>query len=145
MDKITGDTAVRAAREVRVVFSRLRRRLRDVTTDRGGLTPSQLSVISLLERGGPSSASALAAIERVRPQSMAATLGVLEEQGLIARSPDPDDGRRQLVALSPAGREFIDGDRQERQEWLAQELRDSYTEDERQTILTALELLGRLA
>lgn len=140
-----GDSAVRAAREVRVVFSRLRRRLRDVTTDRGGLTPSQLSVISLLDRGGPSSASALAAIERVRPQSMAATLGVLEEQGLIGRSPDPDDGRRQLVALTPAGREFLDGDRQVRQEWLAQELRDSYTEEERQTILAALELLGRLA
>ena len=144
MEKTTGDTAVRTARELRVVFSRLRRRFREVT-NRDGLTPTQVSALSQLDKGGPTSASTLAAVERVRPQSMAATLAVLEERGLIGRSPDPHDGRRQLVALTPHGRDFIEGDRQEREEWLASALRERYTEDERQVILTALTLLDRLA
>jgi DNA-binding MarR family transcriptional regulator len=104
-----------------------------------------VSALSQLDKGGPTSASALAAIERVRPQSMAATLAVLAERGLIGRSPDPDDGRRQLVALNPLGHDFIAGDRQHREEWLASALRQTYTEDERQTIITALALLDRLA
>jgi DNA-binding MarR family transcriptional regulator len=33
----------------------------------------------------------------------------LEQAGLIAREPDPDDRRGTLIALTPAGRELIDG------------------------------------
>jgi DNA-binding MarR family transcriptional regulator len=36
-----------------------------------------------------------------------ATLASLEAQGLIERSPDPDDGRRIPLALSAAGRETV--------------------------------------
>ncbi|WP_372346548.1 MarR family transcriptional regulator [Streptomyces sp. KL116D] len=48
----------------------------------------------------PASASDLAAIEGVRPQSMAKTVIALEQAGIDRRSQDPDDGRRQLVALT---------------------------------------------
>jgi DNA-binding MarR family transcriptional regulator len=43
---------------------------------------------------------------------MAATLAALDERGLIQRRADPDDGRRQLISPSDAGREFIDDSRQ---------------------------------
>ncbi|MFF4955488.1 MarR family winged helix-turn-helix transcriptional regulator [Streptomyces sp. NPDC001222] len=137
------ESAARAARDVRVLFSRLRRRLREVAGD-DGLTPSQVSALTLVGKGGAATASALASAEGVRPQSMAATLAVLEQHGLIRRSPDPDDGRRQLVTLTDAGRERVEGDRQARQEWLARALEDRYTEDERRTVLEALSLLERL-
>ena len=137
------DTATHAAREIRVVFGRLRRRLREVATF-GDLTPSQTSVISRLDKGGPASASDLAAAEGIRPQSMAATLAVLDQAGVIRRDPDPDDGRRQLISLSPAGRERLEGDRRAREEWLARTLRECYTEAERRTIVEALALLDRL-
>jgi DNA-binding MarR family transcriptional regulator len=137
------DTATHAAREIRVVFGRLRRRLREVATF-GDLTPSQTSVVSRLDKSGPASASDLAAAEGIRPQSMAATLAVLDQAGVIRRDPDPDDGRRQLISLSPAGRERLEGDRRAREEWLARTLRERYTEAERRTIVEALALLDRL-
>jgi DNA-binding MarR family transcriptional regulator len=137
------DSAVRAARELVVVFSRLRRRLREVA-DPHGLTPSQTSVLSRLSKDGPASASALATAERVRPQSMAATLSVLERQALIERRPDPGDGRRQLIRLTATGVAHVEGSRQAREEWLVQALRERYTEDERLTIATAMTLLERL-
>jgi DNA-binding MarR family transcriptional regulator len=137
------ESAARAARDLRVVFSRLRRRIREVAGDEE-LTPSQVSALTLISKGGAATASTLASAEGVRPQSMAATLAVLEQLGLIRRSPDPDDGRRQLVTLTEAGRERVEGDQQAREEWLTRALQDRYTEEERQTVLAALSLMERL-
>lgn len=140
--KISG-SAVRAARDLRVVVSRVRRKLKEIS-DAHELTPSQTSVLSRLDKDGAASASDLAAAERVRPQSMAATLAVLDERGLIQRRADPRDGRRQLISLSTAGREFIDDSRQEREEWLTRALQDRYSEAERHILIEALTLLDRL-
>ncbi|MFI9600308.1 MarR family winged helix-turn-helix transcriptional regulator [Streptomyces sp. NPDC004069] len=136
-------SAARAARDLRVVFSRLRRRIREVARDED-LTPPQVSALTLVGKHGAATASALAAAEGVRPQSMAATLAALERHGLILRSPDPEDGRRQLVTLTEGGRERIAGDRQTREEWLTRALQDRYTEAERERLLEALALLERL-
>ena len=137
------DSAARAARDLRVVFSRLRRRIREVAED-DELTPSQVSALTLVAKHGAATASALAVAEGVRPQSMATTLAALDRQGLIRRSPDPDDGRRRLVTLTDAGRQRVEGDRQAREEWLARAVQDRFTEDERHTLLAGLALLERL-
>ncbi|MFJ7899182.1 MarR family winged helix-turn-helix transcriptional regulator [Streptomyces sp. NPDC096198] len=137
------ESAARAARDLAVVVGRLRRRIREVAGD-DDLTPSQVSALTLVGKGGAATASTLASAEGVRPQSMAATLAALEQRGLIRRSPDPDDGRRQLITLTDAGRERIEGDRQARQQWLARALEERYTEDERQAVLDGLALLERL-
>ena len=72
-------SAVQAARDLVVAFSRLRRRLREEGA-LGDLTPSQTSVLSRLSKEGAASASALADAEHVRPQSMAATLAALDQR-----------------------------------------------------------------
>ncbi|WP_329263447.1 MarR family transcriptional regulator [Streptomyces sp. NBC_01478] len=138
------DSAACSARDLRVVFSRLRRRIREVATDED-LTPSQESALTLVGKHGAATASALASAEGVRPQSMAATLAALDQHGLIRRSPDPEDGRRQLVTLTETGRERIEDNRQVREEWLARAFEDRYTERERRTILDALALMERLS
>ncbi|MFG2473615.1 MarR family winged helix-turn-helix transcriptional regulator [Streptomyces fagopyri] len=137
------ESAARAARDLRLAFNRLRRRIREVS-ERQDLTPSQVSALTLVSKSGAATASALAATEGVRPQSMAATLAVLDQQGLIARNPDPGDGRRQLVTLTDAGRERVEGTRQARGEWLAKALQDRCTEAERQSVIEAMAVLDRL-
>jgi DNA-binding MarR family transcriptional regulator len=137
-------SAVRAAREVRVAVGRLRRRLREAY-DRDELTPSQTSLLSRLDRDGPRTASELAAAEGVRPQSVAASVAVLEERGFVTRRPDPDDGRRQTISVSPAGRALLDSTRAAGEEWLARALHDRLTEDERATVIAAMGLLDRIA
>jgi len=125
------------------MFSRLRRQLKDVTTG-GNLTPSETAVLTRLWKEGASSTSALAASERVRPQSMAAILAGLDQHGLIRRAPDPDDGRRQMISLTAAGRHRAESDRQIREEWLARAMQERYSERERRVINDALSLLQRL-
>ncbi|OCB39770.1 MarR family transcriptional regulator [Mycobacterium malmoense] len=142
MDGIS-ESAAAAARDLRVVFSRLRRRLRELATD-GDLTPSQTAVLNRLWKDGPSSASALASAERVRPQSMATIVAALRQPGLIERKPDPEDKRRQLISLTAAGRRRAESDRQVREEWLARAIHERYSERERRVILDALVLLERL-
>jgi DNA-binding MarR family transcriptional regulator len=143
MDDISG-SAARAASELRVVFSRLLRRIREVAQD-ADLTPSQESALTLVGKHGAATASALASAEGVRPQSMAATLAVLDQHGLIRRAPDPDDGRRHLVTLTDSGQTRVEGNRLAREEWLARAFQDRFTEEERHTVREALALLGRLS
>lgn len=140
---MTPDPA-RAARDLRVLVGRLRRRLREVD-DVQELTASQLAVLGRLDRDGAASTSDLAKVERVRPQSMAATVAVLEDRGLVARRPDPDDGRRQLLELTPAADEAVRGSRRARDEWLEQALRERFSEAELATVVEALGLLERLS
>jgi len=56
---------------------------------------------------GPTTATALAKQEQISPQSMGETLAILEQRGLIARVPDPDDGRRVILSLTDAGRAAV--------------------------------------
>ena len=50
---------------------------------------SQGTVLGRLDREGAQSVSDLAVAERVRPQSMAQTVGDLEGDGLVDRRPTP--------------------------------------------------------
>ncbi|MFB9740662.1 MarR family winged helix-turn-helix transcriptional regulator [Pseudonocardia sulfidoxydans] len=143
MPAALSESAAHAARDVRVLVGRLRRRLRQ-TYDNADLTPSQTSALSRIGRAGPLSASDLAAAERVRPQSIAATLAVLEERGLTERRPDPGDGRRRLLTLTPAGAALLDDGRRAGEEWLARALQEQLTEAERRTVVEAMALLDRV-
>ncbi|MGB6761512.1 MarR family winged helix-turn-helix transcriptional regulator [Mycobacterium sp.] len=137
-------SAATTAREVKVVVSRLRRRIQALAlTD--DLSGSQAAVLSRLHKEGPSSSSVLAGAESVSHQAIGAILTVLQARGFIQRTPDPTDGRRQLIALAAAGSARVENTTSEREEWLARALQDRLTEDERRAVRHAMTLLDRIA
>jgi DNA-binding MarR family transcriptional regulator len=136
-------SAATTAREVKVVFSRLRRRIYELAIT-GDLSGSQAAVLSRLHKDGPSSTSALADAESVSHQAIGATLTVLQTRGFIRRCPDPTDGRRQLITLTAAGVAQAANASSVREEWLARALQDRLTEDERRAVRHAMVLLDLL-
>ncbi|HJQ49001.1 MAG TPA: MarR family transcriptional regulator [Gaiellaceae bacterium] len=130
-----------AAHELRIVLGQLVRRLRAEYS----FPVAQASVLSRLDREGPRTASSLATGERVRPQSMAQTLGELETAGLIERRPDPADGRRIQIELTDRGRERVLEERGKREGWLAAAIAAELSAEEQQTLLAAVPLLRRLS
>ncbi|WP_433517244.1 MarR family winged helix-turn-helix transcriptional regulator [Nonomuraea sp. CA-143628] len=142
-DKTEDASAVRTAHAIRVTIGRLRRRILNVN-DAADITLSQASVLARLSQNGPATASDLAAVEGVRPQSMATTVAALSRLGLVERNPDPDDGRKRLVTLTGPGRERAEGDRAARQAWLARVLEERCTASERQTVVKAMAVLEKL-
>ena len=129
------------ASELRVVLGQIVRRLR--AEHRFPL--SQGSVLGRLDRGGPQSVSELAVAERVRPQSMAQTVADLADDGLVARRPDPDDGRRAIVELTASGKTALETDRRHREGWLARAISDDLSPAEQALLRDAADLLRRLA
>jgi DNA-binding MarR family transcriptional regulator len=130
-----------SASELRVVLGQLLRRLRAEHQ----FPISQGTVLARLEREGPATTSALAAAERVRPQSMAQTIAELGAAGLVVRSPDPTDGRQILIELTERGRTTLAEERARREGWLANAIESELTEGEQETLLRALPILRRLA
>jgi DNA-binding MarR family transcriptional regulator len=102
-------------------------------------------VLGRLDREGPQSVSELAAAERMRPQSMAQTVGDLEADGLLRRRPDPGDGRRALVELTEQGNDALQADRRHREGWLARAIADDLSPEEQAVLRDAVQLLRRLA
>ncbi|WP_212909799.1 MarR family winged helix-turn-helix transcriptional regulator [Streptomyces sp. TS71-3] len=136
-------SAVQASREVRAVISRLRRRILKAS-EVEDITLGQASALARLSDKGGVTASELASAEGVRHQSMTATVASLAAMGLVERSPDPGDGRRLLITLTAEGQRRVEEGRQARTEWLAGQLQDRCTEEERRAVIAAMAVLGRL-
>jgi DNA-binding MarR family transcriptional regulator len=140
VDRRTEDVA----RALLMCVGLLRRRLRQVPVAAGALTFPETAALGRLDRGGPAAAADLARQEQISPQSMGATLGALEERGLVKRQPDPTDGRRILLSITAIGRRDLNRRRSARVEQLTAGLAD-FTETELEQLAAAAPLIERLA
>jgi DNA-binding MarR family transcriptional regulator len=131
------------ASELREVLGKLRRRLRE-HAHKGDLSLSQMAVLGHLDREGPATVTALARAEGVRPQSMGAIVASLEEAGLVSGRPDPADGRRIMLSLTVAAREWIKASRAAREDWLSQAIRSHLSAAEQEELASAADLLRRI-
>jgi DNA-binding MarR family transcriptional regulator len=147
MDEGDGDRAHKAnalASELRAVFGKLKRRMRE-QSDAGDLTPSQVAVLLRLEQEGTATTSSLARAEGMRHQSMAAIVAALESAGLVGGAPDPSDGRQTLLSLTEACRAWLNAGRSARQDWLSRSIAARFTAEELDHFAAAVALLKRLA
>jgi DNA-binding MarR family transcriptional regulator len=72
-----------------------------------GQTPARLAALSVLVFGGPRSIGRLARDERVAPPTMTRLVAGLERDGLVERTPDPDDRRSARLAATDEGRSIL--------------------------------------
>jgi DNA-binding MarR family transcriptional regulator len=79
-----------------------------------GLPPAQLSALSVLVFGGPSTLGRLAEAEQVRPPTMSRIVAALEAAGLVERAPHPDDARSMLLSATTVGRDVLVAGRRRR-------------------------------
>ena len=136
--------AAEVAAGLRVSIGMVVRRLRLVQSE-GELTLPESSALARLDRGGPTTSSALARLEQISAQSMGATLSALEARGFVERRPDPGDGRRIVISLSEAGLAALRDKRNARTERLAQALSSGFTDAELRQLVAIVPLFERLA
>ena len=137
------ETQTRTADELTTAIAQLTRRLRAASAQEE-LTPSQTSVLGRLSREGPATTAGLARSELVRPQSMRMTLAALEERDLVARAPDPNDGRQVVFSLTEAGAHLHGTGRRNRRSWLADAIEGELSPAEQRLLTEAVPLLQRL-
>jgi len=114
-----------AAVRLRMAIVRTGRRLRqEAAAEASGLTPTSTAALATIDRHGPLTPSELAELEQVKRPTVTRTLGCLEREGLIQRTPDPADGRSSLVAVNGAGRERLRRLRGRKNAYLAKRMRD---------------------
>jgi DNA-binding MarR family transcriptional regulator len=65
----------------------------------------EFAVLRALSGSEPLSQQGLAAILGIDPTTMVAVIDALEAKGIVSRSPDPNDRRRNAIGFTPAGRE----------------------------------------
>jgi DNA-binding MarR family transcriptional regulator len=141
-EPLAADLALELVRSM----DRLRGRIRlETGMHTGPWSRSQLAVLNQVVSGPPSTTSDLAAAEYMKPQSMAQTLAVLEKNGLVARNPDPTDGRRVLFSATQRGREEAERWLRARESWLTAAIERTLTGEERSDLTAFVGVLERLA
>lgn len=143
VEKVARSDAGLAA-ELRLSVMRLRRRLAGERHPDNELSINQMGVLGVLARRGALTVGELAVAERVQPPSMTRTVNCLEESGDVVKRPHETDRRQIVVELSEQGRGRVLADRDRRDAWLAQRLRE-LNPDERAVLRQAAPILDKLA
>ena len=130
---------------LRGAVSDLHKRLRKQAYSAGGLSITETFTLSYLYREGSLSPSELAEINKIRKQSMSQVLAHLEELKLIRRVVSKEDKRKVAISLSGAGEKMVEKTRYERDEWLAQAIRERLGEKEVRALEAAIPLLQQIA
>src|SRR5580658_3150359 len=107
------------------------------------LSLTESAVMARLANDGPATIADLARAERMKPQSMGATVAALEEMGMVERKPHPTDGRQVNIELTAKGAAVRKSRGDAKRTWLAQAIAQ-LDEQERQTLFKAAEIMRRL-
>ncbi|MGD0788699.1 MAG: MarR family transcriptional regulator [Terracidiphilus sp.] len=73
----------------------------------GSLNAPRLSALSVIVFGGPITLGDLAAAEQVRPPTMTRIVCALEQQGLVVRRKNAEDGRSVYLSATAAGKRLL--------------------------------------
>lgn len=135
------DPLLSLASDVRIACQHVSRRVRYDNCHE--IPPHHFSVLAKLAMGVADTAGELARLEEVSAPSMTRTVNGLVDTGLVARTPDPDDGRRHLLTLTPDGEAMVQRTRASRDDWMVRRLQD-LSPAELKTLREATDILQKV-
>jgi len=142
MQSAPASDTVAVADALRPVLLRVGRELRREARAEG-ISPEQVSLLVAIKYAPGIGVRELALRERVSPPALTRHVDRLERDGLVVRTPSPDDRRRVGLTLSDEGRRALRRVRSRRTAWLATRLA-GLTEDELARVEAAIEPLSYL-
>ncbi len=144
MPKITeGDQEL--AKEIRNMVTLMNRRLRKQVSNPEQLSVAESTVIQALMISNNLTPGELCIQMNVSTQFMSQVLRRLVSLKYIQKKGDKSDKRKTLISLTAAGKKMIETTRHEREEWLAQTIAFLYTQQEKDLIKNATQLILRLS
>ena len=105
---------------LRVAVTRLNRRLRQESVT--GVSPSQESALSTINRLGKPTLGELAQAEQVQPPTMTRVVAAMQAAGLIVRHGDEGDRRVSRVELTSEGRLTLERSKSLKNAYLARQI-----------------------
>jgi len=138
MDSTELSSALRSA------ISALHKGLRKQISSIKSYSMTEIETIKHLARNESLLPSELAALTRIKTQSMSQILKKLELHGVIERTPSNEDRRKVYISLTPAGKEIVTKTRYERDEWLKNAIENSLTPEDKALLAKALPILHKL-
>jgi DNA-binding MarR family transcriptional regulator len=144
VEGLPGETETRSeiAALLHEQFARLTRQMRTLELP-SGMTPERLSALSVIDKRGPISVSALAENEMVRPATMSRMITALVDDGLVKRAGDKTDGRGVLVSTTSKGRRTFQRAQEQRLQHFAEVL-DSLSSEQLSAMRNLTAALDRL-
>jgi DNA-binding MarR family transcriptional regulator len=108
-----------------------------------GVSGYQVSLLVAIKLSPGIGVRRLAAQERMSPAAISTRVARLEAAGLVQRTPDADDRRRQGLTLTASGEAVLRSVKRRRTAWLAERLKQLDSE-ELEAIEAAIEPLAQL-
>ena len=108
-----------------------------------GLNAPRLSALSVIVFGGPITLGDLAAAEQVRPPTMTRIVNALEEQGLVLKKQNTNDGRSTLLSATSTGKKLLMEGRARRVQALAKQIA-ALSREQRAALQEAAEILKEI-
>ncbi|MDP4208319.1 MAG: MarR family transcriptional regulator [Bacteroidota bacterium] len=130
---------------LRSVISALHKGLRKQMYSVDTFSMTEIDTIRHLWRSTSLLPSELAALTKIKTQSMSQILNKLDGYGIITRTPSEKDKRKVYISLTPFGREKVEQTKYDREEWLKNVIEKSLTDSEKELLEKALPVLNKLA
>ncbi len=129
---------------LRSVVSTLYKGLRKQSDSANKYSMTELETIGHLFRQSSLLPTELAALTRVKTQSMSQILKKFEEQDIIKRTPSKEDKRKVYISLSLFGKKLVEKTKYDKDEWLKDIIEKALTNKERELLVKALPVLSKL-
>ena len=137
-------TTQELATALRPVISALHKSLRRQMSSVNTYSMTEIETIGHLARAGPLLPTELAALTRVRTQSMSQILKEMEKDRIIKRMPSKEDRRKVYISLTALGKNLVEKAKYDKDEWLKTAIENTLTEKEKDLLAKAIPVLSKI-